>query len=139
MAKPYPVRVTDLDTLVDAWLPLPDVAERLGTDVGRVRRLLQEHKLIAVRHGERKILSVPERFLLRTAAGGWQVVPALQGTLVLLADAGYTEEEAVRWLFSIDPSLESLGTGPSRPTTPIDALAAGHKTEVRRRAQALAF
>ena len=137
--KPYPGQVTDLDVLVDAWLPLPDVAERLGTDVGRVRRLVQEQKLIAVRQGERKILSVPERFLLKTQDGGWQVVPALQGTLVLLADAGYAEEEAIRWLFSNDPSLESLGTGPNRPTTPIDALAAGHKTEVRRRAQALAF
>ena len=137
--KPYPDHVTDLDVLVDAWLPLPDVADRLGTDVGRVRRLLQENKLIAVRHGERKILSVPERFLLQTAGGGWQVVPALQGTLVLLTDAGYTEEEAIRWLFSNDPSLASLGTGPNPPATPIDALAAGHKTEVRRRAQALAF
>ena len=124
---------------MDAWLPLPDVADRLGTDVGRVRRLLQENKLIAVRRGERKILSIPERFLLQTASGGWQVVPALQGTLVLLADAGYTEEEAIRWLFSNDPSLASLGTGPNPPATPIDALAAGHKTEVRRRAQALAF
>ena len=137
--KPYPVPVTELDILVDEWLPLPDVAERLGTDVGRVRRLLQEKKLIGVRHGERKIVSVPARFLLATAAGGWEVVPSLQGTLVLLADAGYTDEESIRWLFTVDPSLESLGTGPGRPTTPIAALAAGHKTEVRRRAQAVAF
>lgn len=131
--------MTELDVLVDEWLPLPDVAERLGTDVGRVRRLLQENKLIAVRHGERKIVSVPAAFLIPTAAGSWQVVPSLQGTLVLLADAGYTDEESIRWLFTVDPSLESLGTGPARPTTPIAALAAGHKTEVRRRAQALAF
>jgi hypothetical protein len=131
--------VTDLDALVDVWLPLPDVADRLGIDVGKVRRLLQENKLLAVRQGERRILSVPERFLLQKDDGTWEVVPALQGTLVLLADAGFTEEEAVRWLFSLDPSLESLGTGPNRPSTPIDALAAGHKTEVRRRAQALAL
>ena len=131
--------MTELDVLVDEWLPLPDVADRLGTDVGRVRKLLQENKLIAVRQGERKILSVPARFLLATAAGGWQVVPSLQGTLVLLADAGYTAEESIRWLFTVDPSLASLGTAPEKPTTPIAALGAGHKTEVRRRAQALAF
>ncbi|NTW39330.1 MAG: helix-turn-helix domain-containing protein, partial [Cellulomonadaceae bacterium] len=99
--KPYPVQVSELelDSLVDEWLPLPDVAERLGIDVGKVRRLVQETKLLAVRHGERKILSVPARFLIATAAGGWQVVPSLQGTLVLLADAGFSDEEAIGWLF----------------------------------------
>ncbi len=128
-----------LDALVDEWLPLPDVAERLGTDVGRVRRLLQENKLLAVRQGERRILSVPARFLVPTASDGWEVVPSLQGTLVLLHDAGFSEEESVAWLFTPDPSLESLGTGATRPSTPIDALRAGHKTEIRRRAQALAL
>lgn len=137
--KPYPERVTDLDALVGEWLPLPDVADRLGTDVGKVRRLLQENKLLAVRHGERRILSVPGQFLLQTEDGGWEVVPSLQGTLVLLADAGFDEEGAVAWLFTPDPSLESLGTGTNRPSTPIAALAAGHKTEIRRRAQALAL
>ena len=36
----------------------------------------------------------------------------------------------MRWLFTPDDSL---------PGTPADALRAGRKTEVRRRAQALAF
>lgn len=129
--------MSELDVLVDEWLPLPDVAERLGTDVGRVRRLLQEQKLLAVRHGERKILSVPAQFLTATEDGGWEVVPSLQGTLILLADAHFSDEEAIRWLFTPDESLQSLGTGPDRPTTPAAALAAGHKTEIRRRAQAL--
>lgn len=129
----------DIDALVDEWLPLPDVADRLATDVGRVRRMLQEQRLLAVRHGERRILSVPERFLTSTADGAWEVVPSLQGTLVLLADAGLSEEQAIRWLFTPDPSLAGLGTGPVRPRTPIDALAQGHKTEIRRRAQAESF
>lgn len=128
----------DLDELVTDWLPLPDAAERLGTDVGRVRRMLQEQRLVAVRRGERRILSVPAAFLTH-ADGGWQVVPSLQGTLVLLSDAGMSDEEAVRWLFTPDPSLESLGTGPERPRTPAEALALGHKTEIRRRAQAEAL
>ncbi|WP_182111325.1 MULTISPECIES: Rv2175c family DNA-binding protein [unclassified Actinotalea] len=126
------------EDLVDEWLPLPDVAERLGTDVGKVRRLLQEDKLLAVRQGERRILAVPAKFLIETASG-WEVVPSLQGTLVLLRDAGFSDEETVAWLFTPDPSLESLGTGATRPSTPVDALRAGHKTEIRRRAQALAL
>lgn len=127
------------DLNVDSWLPLPDVAERLGIDVGKVRRLLQDGRLLAVRHGERRILSVPERFLVPTAAGGWQIVPPLQGTLVLLHDAGFTDEEAIRWLFTPDESLAVQGWDPGRVPAAIDALAAGHKTEIRRRAQALAL
>ena len=126
------------DLPVDSWLTLPDVAERLGIDVGRVRRLVQDRRVIAVRQGERRILSVPERFLARTG-DGWEVVPALQGTLVLLADAGYSDAEAIRWLFTPDASLAVQGWSPPGVPTPVDALAAGHKTEVRRRAQALAL
>jgi hypothetical protein len=120
-------------------LNLPDVAERLGLDVGRVRRLVQDGRLIAVRQGERQILSVPERFLVATAAGGWQIVPALPGTLVLLRDAGFADDEAIRWLFTPDPSLAVQAWVIDHVPTPIDALAAGHKTEIRRRAQALAL
>lgn len=127
------------DLSVDAWLNLPDVAERLDLDVGRVRKLVQERKLLAVRQGERAIPGVPERFLAQGADGRWEVIPALQGTFVLLADAGYSDEEAIRWLFTQDESLAVQGWDPGHVPAPIDALAAGHKTEVRRRAQALAF
>lgn len=127
------------DLLVDSWLNLPDVAERLGTDVGRVRRLVQDRRLIAVRQGERQILSVPERFLVGTPEGGWEIVPALQGTLVLLFDAGFADDEAIRWLFRPDPTLAMQNWVIDYVPAPIDALAAGHKTEVRRRAQALAL
>ncbi len=127
----------DLEKLVGSWLPLPDVAERLGTDVGRVRRLVQERALLALRFGERGIRGVPERFLIEVD-GRWQVVPALAGTVVVLGDSGFSDEEAVRWLFTPDESLAGLGTG-TPPRTPIDALVAGHKTEIRRRAQSLAF
>ncbi|HWS59044.1 MAG TPA: Rv2175c family DNA-binding protein [Actinotalea sp.] len=130
--------MSELDVLVDEWLALPDVAERLGTDVGKVRRLVQDGSLLAVRHGERRIWSVPAGFLTPTAAGGWQVVPALPGTLVVLSDAGFSDEEAIVWLFTPDPSLAGLGTG-TPPRTPMEALAAGHKTEIRRRAMALAL
>ncbi|GEA85502.1 MAG: Rv2175c family DNA-binding protein [Cellulomonas sp.] len=121
-----------VDTLVDSWLTLPDVAERVGLDVGKVRRLLQERKLVGVRRGEPRVLSVPERFLVpghqdAAATGEWAALPWLQGTLTVLADAGFSDEEAIVWLFTPDESL---------PGTPIDALRAGQKTEIRRRAQA---
>jgi Rv2175c C-terminal domain of unknown function/DNA-binding protein Rv2175c, wHTH domain len=117
--------VDDLDALVGSWLTLPDVAERLGLDVGKVRRLLQDRYLVAVRRGERNVLSVPAALLLEGAP-----LPELRGTLTVLADSGYDDEAAIRWLFTADDSL---------PGTPVEALRSGRKTEVRRRAQALAF
>lgn len=115
----------DLDNLVPGWLALPDVAERLGTDVVRVRRLVRDRHLVAVRRGERRVLSVPETFIV-----GDQPLADLHGTLTVLSDAGFGPEESVRWLHTADDSL---------PGTPVDALREGRKTEIRRRAQALAF
>jgi Rv2175c C-terminal domain of unknown function len=117
--------VDDLDLLVGDWLTLPDVAERLGLDVGKVRRLLQDRYLVAVRRGERNVLSVPAALVVEGAP-----LPELRGTLTVLADSGYDDEAAIRWLFTADDSL---------PGTPVEALRTGRKTEVRRRAQALAF
>ncbi len=117
-------RVDELDALVDGWLTLPDAAEHLGIDVGRVRRLLQDRFLVGVRRGERNVLQIPAALLAEGAP-----VPELRGTLIVLADAGFSDPEAVRWLFTPDDTL---------PGTPLDALRAGRKTEVRRRAQASA-
>lgn len=116
----------DLDALVGSWLTLPEVAERLGTDVSKVRRMLQEGQLLAVRRGDGNVLSVPERLL-----GPDGLLVHLPGTVTVLTDSGLTGDEAVRWLFTPDDSIAG--------GSPIEALHTGHKTEVRRRAQALAF
>ncbi len=115
----------DLDQLVGQWLTLPDVADRLGLDVGKVRRLVRDRYLVAVRRGERNVPSVPAALL-----EGGQPLPELRGTLTVLADAGFDDAAALQWLFTPDDSL---------PGTPIEALRGGRKTEIRRRAQALAF
>lgn len=125
------------DLGVDAWLALPDVAERLGCEVGDVRRMVEERRLLALKRGEPLVRRVPARFLGQEPDGSWRVLAALQGTLVVLADAGYGDEDAVRWLFAPDDGLEVQGH--DGPVAPIDALHAGHKTKVRRRAQTLAF
>ena len=55
-------------------------------------------------------------------------LPELRGTLIVLGDSGFDDEQAMHWLLNPE---ESLGTAP------IDALRAGRKAEVRRVAQAL--
>lgn len=117
----------DLDTLAAGWLTLRDVAARLGCSPGEVRRLLREGHLLASRQqvDGRTVLAVPVDLL-----SGDEPLVDLRGTVTLLADCGFTREEALRWLLTPDDSL---------PGRPVEALRAGRRTEVRRRAQALAF
>ncbi|GAA1885784.1 Rv2175c family DNA-binding protein [Streptantibioticus ferralitis] len=113
-----------IDALVPSWLTLPDAAERLDIEVTRVRQLIKEGQLIAVRRGENRVLMVPADFI-----GAGKAVKGLAGTLTLLRDDGFTDEEALEWLFTADPTL---------PGTPAQALRENRGTEVKRRAQALA-
>jgi hypothetical protein len=117
--------VTDAENLLTTWLTLPDLAERLGSDVTRVRQLVRDRQILAVRRGENNVLMVPEEFVQNG-----QVLKGLPGTLTLLADGRFTDDEALRWLFTPDDTL---------PGSPVDALIANRGTEVRRRAQALAL
>ena len=112
------------DTLVGEWLSLPDVASRLGIPMGRVRQMLRDRKLLAVRRPD-GTGAVPAAFL-----DGGHVVKGLHGTLTLLCDCGFDDAEALRWLFTDDESL---------PGTPINAICQHRRTEVNRRAQALAI
>jgi hypothetical protein len=112
------------DAIVGAWLTIPDVAGQLGLPVSRVKQLLRDRKLLAVQRPSGEY-AVPARFL-----DGDQVIHGLGGTLTLLLDCGFTDTEALSWLFTADDSL---------PGTPVQALAEHRRTEVNRRAQALAF
>ncbi|MGP9528561.1 Rv2175c family DNA-binding protein [Arthrobacter sp. S41] len=111
--------------LVGQWLTLPDVAEELEIDIRQVHRLLDERAIVSVRIGERNVRSIPADFLQDGS-----VVESLKGTLSVLLDAAYSDEESIVWLFTEDDSL---------PGTPMDALRSGRKTEIRRRAQALGW
>lgn len=111
-----------LETLVGAWLPVPDIAERCGVPLSTVRRWLDERDLVAARVGERRIRSVPEAFLDEHGP-----IPALKGTFTVLGDSGMDDAETIEWLFTVDPTLPG-------GDTPVAAIRAGFKTEVRRRA-----
>lgn len=117
--------MNDIQELVGQWLTLPDLAEELDIDIRRVHRMLDERTIVALRIRERKVRSVPAEFVQDGA-----VVESLKGTLSVLKDSGYSDEESVKWLFTEDESL---------PGTPMNALRSGRKTEIRRRAQALAW
>ena len=112
-----------LDILVDSWLTFRDAADRLGVSATKVRQLVREHQLAAVRRDNRGEPCVPELFV-----AGSGPVKGLSGTLVLLSDRGFDDAEAIEWLFTVDDSL---------PGRPIDALREDRGKEVHRRAQAI--
>jgi hypothetical protein len=120
--------VTSSDPTLDwpaglAWLTIPDLSELLDLSVARVRRLLEERILLASRIDG--VLKVPSDFLK-----DGEPLHELRGTLTVLADMGFSDDEAVHWMVSPE---DSLGT------SPVAALREGRKAEVRRIAQALGF
>ena len=112
------------DAIVGDWLSVPEVAGRLGLPASRVKQMLRDRKLVAVQRPSGEF-AIPAGFL-----DGNQVIQGLGGTLTLLFDCGFTETDALSWLFTADDSL---------PGTPVQALTEHRRTEVNRRAQALAF
>ena len=111
--------------LVGDWVTIHDIAQALDLKVTRVHNLISDGTLIALRDPETNVRKVPALFL-----NGSRVLESLKGTLVVLKDSGFSDEEAIVWLYTEDESL---------PGRPIDALIDGRKTEIRRRAQALAW
>ena len=117
----------DLAALVPEWIDWAEAAKRLGVTVGKVRTMIRDHELAA---------AVPSP----GAPGAGQRIPAdfiqdglpvkgLPGLLTLLHDGGYDDREIIAWLY-LDADL---------PGRPIDALRENRGSEVKRRAQAMAF
>ncbi|WP_240757367.1 Rv2175c family DNA-binding protein [Nakamurella flava] len=108
------------------YLPLPKVAEQLGIIVTKVHQLVRDRSLLAVRRDG--ILVIPGEFVDPENPVG--AVKGLPGTITVLTDAGYSDQEIIDWLFEADESL---------PGTPIQALRENRGREVHRRAQTAGF
>lgn len=105
-----------------AWLTIPELAEVLDETPGRVRRLLDERYLIGSRRNG--AFAVPAVFIV-----DGRPLSSLRGTVFVMQDAAFSDDEIIDWMLTEE---ESLGR------SPIEALLAGHKSEVRRVARALA-
>lgn len=103
------------------WLAIPDLVDILDESVGRVRRLIDEHYLVGSRRNG--VYQVPAVFI---AAG--EPIPSLRGTVMVLTDLGFTDDEAIDWLLNNEPLIGDA---------PINLLREGRKSEVRRIARTL--
>jgi hypothetical protein len=114
-------KVSDDNALSERWLTVPDLVDVLGVSPGRIHRLFEQRTLLPARVDG--VLRVPIEFL-----DGAEPLPELRGTLIVLGDNGFSDDEAVRWMLEVE---DSIGL------SPIAALRAGRKAEVRRIAQSL--
>lgn len=78
--------------------------------------------------GDNAALHVPESFLIESPEGP-EPIPTLRGTVLVLTDAGLTDEQAMRWLLDHNDELGQ---------TPVEALRSGKRASVRRVAQTFA-
>lgn len=117
----------DLEQLVGEWLTVPDIGERMGLRLSDVRQLIEDRQVLSVRVGPRKVVSVPSKFFNEEGP-----LPELAGTFTVLGDSRMSDAQILRWLFTPDETLPVQGS-------PMDALLAGFKTEVRRRAMEAAY
>ena len=115
--------MTDIYAKVAGWLSVPDVAELLDIPLGRVHRLIEDHTLIAIRRDG--VVKIPAEILV-----DGEPLHSLKGTVSVLLDAGFSLEGACEWLYTENDSLAM---------TPMQALLAGRRAEIRRLAQALAL
>lgn len=110
------------DSAATDWLSVEEVARRLSVSAGRVRRLVDDGHLVGSRRSG--AFAIPGVFLV-----GDQVLGSLRGTVFVLRDAGFSDDEAIDWLLAFDETLAAA---------PVEALRRGRKSEVRRLAKILA-
>lgn len=110
-------------SVMPTYVAVPDIAEDLGIVVTKVHQLVRERTLIAVRLDG--VVRIPAEFVQ-----DGEVVKGLPGTITLLTDAGYADQEIIDWLFREDESL---------PGAPITALRENRGREVHRRAQTAGY
>jgi Rv2175c C-terminal domain of unknown function len=116
--------VTDSVTAAPTeWVNLPDIADKLELSVSKVHQMIRDGELLAVKRDGVRL--VPAELVANST-----VLKHLPGVLTLLRDAGYTDEEALRWLYEPDDTLDGNAA---------KGLGGDRAREVKRRAQALGF
>ena len=111
------------DSVTTEWINLPDVAEKLGVSISKVHQMIRDGDLLAVKRDGIRV--VPADLVANSI-----VLKHLPGVLTLLRDAGYNDEEALRWLYAPDETVDGCGA---------KGLGGDRAREVKRRAQALGF
>ena len=118
----------DLAALVPEWIDWSEAARRLEVTVAKVRTMIRDHELAAAVPAPGQGQQIPAEFIQQDGLVA-APVKGLPGLLTMMHDNGYDDREIIAWLF-LDQDF---------PGRAIDALRENRGTEVKRRAQVLAF
>ena len=114
----------DLAALVPEWIDWAEAARRLEVTVAKVRTMIRDHELAAAVPSPGAGQQLPADFIVDGLP-----VKGLPGLLTMMLDNGYDDREIIAWLY-LDQDFPGRG---------IDALLENRGSEVKRRAQAMAF
>ncbi|CAN5491582.1 Rv2175c family DNA-binding protein [soil metagenome] len=118
----------DLAALVPEWIDWAEAARRLEVTVAKVRTMIRDHELAAAVPVAGEGQMIPAGFIQHDGLMEFPV-KGLAGLLTMMHDNGYDDREIIAWLH-LDQDFPGRG---------IDALRENRGTEVKRRAQAMAF
>ena len=118
----------DLAALVPDWIDWAEAARRLEVTVAKVRTMIRDHELAAAVPVPGAGQQIPADLIQHDGLMEFPV-KGLPGLLTMMHDNGYDDREIIAWLF-LDQDF---------PGRAIDALRENRGTEVKRRAQAMAF
>ena len=119
-----PLAEVDLASLVPEWIDWAEAARRLEVTVAKVPTMIRDHELAAAVPAPGAGQQLPADFIVDGLP-----VKGLPGLLTMMHDNGYDDREIIAWLY-LDQDFPGRG---------IDALLENRGSEVKRRAQAMAF
>ncbi|WP_115727471.1 Rv2175c family DNA-binding protein [Actinomyces culturomici] len=114
-------------TVYPETLSADEAARLLGIEPRRIKQLVRDRVLFTVPTETGR--GIPREILVK-GENGWEPLFSLPGTLTLLADDGFTDDEAAAWLYT---HQDELGE------TPMAAMLAGRHHRVNAIASTLAF
>lgn len=113
---------------VTSLLTIDEAARRLGIEPRRIKQLVRDRQLFTVAGPDGRP-RIPAEIITK-GPDGWEPLWNLPGTLTLLADGGFSPEEAAAWLFA---PQEEIGEAP------LEALLKGRHHRVNAVAAMLAL
>lgn len=109
-------------------ISVDDAAQLLGIEPRRIKQLVRDRILFTV-PGEDGKPAIPREIIVKSE-GKWEPLDTLPGTLTVLADGGFSPQEAVVWLYTPEAELGQ---------TPMQALLEGRQHRVNAIASMLAW
>ncbi len=110
------------------FLTMREAGERLGIPTQRIKQLWADDELLRVDVDGKPMVPA---LCLEEVGGQWMPLESVRGTVTMLRDAGFSTEEATRWMLEANDDLDGA--------VPLECLASHRVKDVRNAVMFLAF